>query len=150
MERPATPFTPDAPLRGFANPRHRLIAISGAAGLSGGIFYARIGSDILGLPPWLFAGLLYAAVIGLSAAIIFRFAPRFAGFVELTALSRLLIALTAAQAPDLAAAMTLSPALNATLVVAGAVAIRTVAASFADDRRGMPRLALSWDVGRVR
>lgn len=105
----------------------RVLAIAVSAGVAGALFYGHLASPAGGLPVWALAGLMYAVMVGASAAVMFRLLPRFRQFVELTALSRLLLALASIAAPDLAVAMTTSPLLNATLVVGGAMLLRGLA-----------------------
>jgi hypothetical protein len=102
----------------------RISAIAGSAGLAGGLFYWHVGAEIWGQPAWLFASLLYATSIGLTAALIFRFFPNLGPFMELTSVSRLMLASASVVSPKIAIALLASPALNATIVVLGAVLIR--------------------------
>jgi hypothetical protein len=111
----------------------RICAIAGSAGLAGSLFYRHAGAQIGGQPAWLIAGLLYAAAVGLTAAFIFRFFPKLGPFMELTSISRLLLAIASAVSPKIAVALVTSPALNATMIVLGAVLIRAAA------RSGWPR-----------
>lgn len=73
------------------------------------------------------AGLLYTVSIGLTAALVFRFLPKLGPFMELTAVSRLLLASAAFMVPEFADTLTTSPLLNATMVVVGAFLVRGAA-----------------------
>ena len=102
----------------------RVGALAASSGLAGGLFYLHTGPQIAGQPVWLVAGLLYAAAIGLTAAFIYRFLPKLGPFMELTSISRLLLAGASALVPAVAVVVTTSPVLNATLIVLGAALIR--------------------------
>lgn len=97
--------------------------------------YSHVDGVVVGLPFWLFAGLLYTTAVGSSAVFIFWHLPRFSRFLELTAMSRFLLAIAATQFHALALAMTTSPFLNATLIIAGAFAIRAVSEVIAGRQR---------------
>lgn len=105
----------------------RILAISGAAGLAGALFYSHTEAIVGGQPVWLMAGLLYTVSIGLTATLIFRFLPKLGHFMELTAVSRLLLASAGFMVPDFAVMLTTAPLLNATMVIGGALLIRSVA-----------------------
>ncbi|MCB1355722.1 MAG: hypothetical protein KDK53_04210 [Maritimibacter sp.] len=104
----------------------RATAVALVSGLSGALFYAHTAGHIAGQPPWLVAGLVYAVLIGLTAAVIFRFVPRFGPFLYHTTATRIALASVAALVPDVAHRMTTSPFLNATLIVGGAFLLQAL------------------------
>lgn len=104
----------------------RILVVAGTAGLAGALLYRGIAGSAAGQPVWLFAGLLYAAAIGFTALLTYRFAPRFAPFMESTAAARLLLAGASIVAPGIAGAMTASPFMNASLIVGGAALLHTL------------------------
>ena len=104
----------------------RATAIALVSGLSGAFFYAHTPGLIAGYAPWLMAGLVYAILIGLTAATIFRFFPRFGPFLYHTTATRMMLACTAAAVPDVAQRLTTSPILNATLIVGGAFLLQAL------------------------
>lgn len=105
----------------------RISAIAGSAGLAGSLFYWPLGAHIGGQPAWLIAGLLYATLIGLTATFIYKFLPKLGFFMELTSISRLMLAIATVVSPKIAVALLTSPVLNATMVVLGAILIRAAA-----------------------
>ncbi len=104
----------------------RVGAVAASALLAGALFYRHTDAWVAGQPMWMFAALLYGLAIGLTAAVVFRFAPKLGPFVEYTALSRLVFAGATLPYPALAASMTASPVLNASLVVGGATLLQAL------------------------
>ncbi|WP_038079066.1 hypothetical protein [Thioclava pacifica] len=121
----------------------RVLALAAMAGLSGCLFYSHIALDIGAMPLWLFAGCLYALGVGLSAAVILAFLPGLSRFIAFTALSRLGLALVAAQIPAVASLLISTPALNATLVVGFALGLQQIARVQPQLARGVQRFALT-------
>lgn len=120
---------PAAPLMDRTLMQHtwaRATAIALVSGLSGAFFYAHTPGLIAGYAPWLVAGLVYAVLIGLTAAVIFRFLPRFGPFLLHTTATRMILACAAAAVPDVAHRLTTAPVLNATLIVGGAFLLQAL------------------------
>lgn len=104
----------------------RILALAGTAGIAGALFYRAMAGSVAGQPVWLFAALLYAAAIGVTAVLTYRYAPRFGPFMESTAVARLLLAGASVAVPGIAGAMTTSPLLNASLIVGVAALLHTL------------------------
>ena len=98
--------------------------VAGLAGVAGCLFYGHAEGSVGPAPLWLYAGTMYAGLIGASAAAIYWALPKLRHFIELTAVSRLFLALVAFLVPEIAEIMITSPVLNATMVVGGALMLR--------------------------
>lgn len=96
------------------------------AGFSGMILYAQLDAMAFGLPFPLFAGILYAGIVGVSSLLICAVVPGLRHMIELVAVSRLLLAIVGLAIPALGIAVITSPLLSATLVVGGAALVRAL------------------------
>jgi len=107
--------------------RRRLFLVTLTAGLSGFLFYWRLGEfEVNGIPLPLFTAGLYAVFVGLAAALICLLLPRFRFSMELFALSRLTFASLSAVSPTVCGMALGSPFVNAGVVVLGGAAIGAV------------------------
>lgn len=97
------------------------------AGLSGFLIYSGIDLKIGVLPFAVVAGFVYFCVIGVTAMVLIALKPAFGAFLELMAVSRLLVGLAVAQDQDLGARVIASPLLSAALVIVGALVLRFLA-----------------------
>lgn len=104
----------------------RILALTGTAAIAGALLYRAFAGTVAGQPVWLFAAFLYAAAIGVTAVLTYRYAPRFGPFMESTAIARLLLAGASVAIPGIAGAMTASPVLNASLIVGTAAVLQTL------------------------
>lgn len=113
---------------GFWYPYHssarRVVIATGAAFLSGALFYANIDLKIDGVPLWFLTGLIYAAIVGPAASGIFLFLPSLSGMIEAVAVSRLGLACCSFAIPELGALLLAMPLLSGTTVLAGAITLR--------------------------
>ena len=75
--------------------RRRALVAATMAGLSGLLLYSPVGSAVLGLPFPVFAGLLYAVVVGASSLLVSAALPSLRHMIELVAVSRLIISVSA-------------------------------------------------------
>lgn len=99
--------------------RRRLLFVVSLTFVAGALLYAHVPAEIAGLPAPLLAGLLYAGLIGPAALATCVLLPAARFLVEGIAISRLAVALTAFNFPELGMALLTSPLLMTLLVVSG-------------------------------
>lgn len=112
------------------NIRHHLICESRRltfagtlAFVSGCLLYAHIDAVVFGMPFSVFAGVIYFVFVILAAAVTTYLLPSLRMLIEGVALSRLCLALFVAVSPAGQQAVLLSPLVNATTVVMGAIGL---------------------------
>ncbi len=111
-------------LRRLHDARSLILFATAMAFAAGVVGFLRHDITVHGMPLPLFTGLVSAAVVGLAAVATSVVLPALGPFVEATAMARLGTAVAAFASPGFGAALHHSPMLSATVVVAGAVAVR--------------------------
>lgn len=108
----------------------RLILFATLLSFAAGVMtFLRYDLVVHGMPLPLFTGLLYAGFVGTAAAVTSIVLPALRAMIEAAAISRFGVALAAFGLPEFGAAIQQSPLFSATLIVAGAIAIRKLLAT---------------------
>lgn len=112
--------------------RRRIAVVTALAFAAGALLYTNIPAYSADIPLPLITGALYAGIVGPVAFLTCIFLPAFRFMLESIALSRLIVAIAAAQFPELAVALISNPLLMALLVVSGgAILSRALHGQFA-------------------